>query len=356
MRPTPAPVPASELSLTTRRIVVIGRNTRSLRVACALDRPRLKDCRLTLKAGERTLATGHASADTASASATVALPIGRPARRLARRPGGLAARLDASAAQTDGPDLHATIPLLLLPRAVVSAPTDGLLDTGRARLPRNGTRYLRRLRELITGARQISCAGHTNARAAARPTAARARARQGGLQVPHAQHHDPHPRPQPLRQHQSHAIETFGKHRWDVVSPVSPGLATGTGDGHRVASRRVRRRGRSARFGTALAAPARRPAARSLAFTTPRSRPARRSTANNARAIRSVIRSAVLVAGSSGGRSLRRRRARRPRPLAGARCRPQHRTARHRRRSSTRARHTEAIQILATDPGPDRAR
>ena len=30
--------------------------------------------------------------------------------------------------------------------------------------PRNGTRYLRRLRELITGARQITCTGHTDNR------------------------------------------------------------------------------------------------------------------------------------------------------------------------------------------------
>ena len=52
----------------------------------------------------------------------------------------------------------------LLPSAVVSAPTDGLFDTGSAKLPRGGTAYLRRLRELVTGARQITCTGHTDNR------------------------------------------------------------------------------------------------------------------------------------------------------------------------------------------------
>ena len=92
------------------------------------------------------------------------LAIDRRTRRLARRPGGLAATLHATARQTNGPNLQATIPLLLLPRDVLSAPTDGLFNTGSATLPPNGTRYLRQLRQLITGARQITCTGHTDNR------------------------------------------------------------------------------------------------------------------------------------------------------------------------------------------------
>ena len=156
--------PASELTLTTRRIVVIGRRTRGVRVTCTLDRPTLGTCALALRAGKRTLAIGQATADAGAASATVTLALSRRARRLARRPGGLAATLDATASQTRGEQLRASIPLQLLPSAVVSAPTDGLFKTGSAKLPRNGTAYLRRLRELVTGARQLTCTGHTDNR------------------------------------------------------------------------------------------------------------------------------------------------------------------------------------------------
>ena len=58
--------PASELTLQTRRIVVIKRNTRGLRVTCTLDQPALDTCALTLRAGRRTLATGRATADRAA--------------------------------------------------------------------------------------------------------------------------------------------------------------------------------------------------------------------------------------------------------------------------------------------------
>ena len=37
-----------------------------------------------------------------------------------------------------------------------------MFATGSAKLPRNGTRYLRRLRELIAGAARITCTGHTD--------------------------------------------------------------------------------------------------------------------------------------------------------------------------------------------------
>ena len=53
------PEPASALTLQTRRIVVIKRNTRSLRVTCTLDQPRSDACALTLRAGRRTLATAR---------------------------------------------------------------------------------------------------------------------------------------------------------------------------------------------------------------------------------------------------------------------------------------------------------
>ena len=163
-----APAPAaSELTLTTRRIVVIKRRTRSLRVTCTLDKPTLNTCALTLRAGPRTLATGQANADPGGAGATITLPIGRRTRRLARRPGGLAATLTATATQTRGEQLQATIAMQLLPSAVVSAPTDGLFETGSAKLPRGGTAYLRRLRELVTGALRITCTGHTDNRGSA---------------------------------------------------------------------------------------------------------------------------------------------------------------------------------------------
>ena len=77
----------------------------------------------------------------------------------------MAATLKATASQTGGGEpLRASNPLQLLPRAVVSAPSDGMFETGSAELPRNGTRYLRRLRGLITGASRITCTGHTDAR------------------------------------------------------------------------------------------------------------------------------------------------------------------------------------------------
>ena len=159
-----APAEATTLTIGTRRIVVIKRNTRNLPVTCTLDQPRLNDCTLTLKAGARTLATGHAVTPPGQAATTVTLSLTKRARKLARRPGGLAAKLSAAATQTSGPVLSATIPLLLLPNAVVSAPTDGLFTPGSAKLPRNGTPYLRRLRALVTGARQITCIGHTDDR------------------------------------------------------------------------------------------------------------------------------------------------------------------------------------------------
>jgi outer membrane protein OmpA-like peptidoglycan-associated protein len=37
-----------------------------------------------------------------------------------------------------------------------------MFATGSAKLPRNGTSYLRRLRQLITGATRITCTGHTD--------------------------------------------------------------------------------------------------------------------------------------------------------------------------------------------------
>ena len=114
---------------------MIIRATRSLRVGCRLDQPRLNDCALTLKTGRRTLATGQANAGSDHAGATITLKLTKRARKLARRPGGLAADPAATATQTSGPDLHATIPLLLLPSAVVNAPTDGLFATGTAKLP-----------------------------------------------------------------------------------------------------------------------------------------------------------------------------------------------------------------------------
>jgi OmpA-OmpF porin, OOP family len=51
-----------------------------------------------------------------------------------------------------------------LPSAVVSAPSDGLFDTKSATLPRNGTPYLRQLRQLVTGAERLTCTGHTDNR------------------------------------------------------------------------------------------------------------------------------------------------------------------------------------------------
>jgi outer membrane protein OmpA-like peptidoglycan-associated protein len=55
-----------------------------------------------------------------------------------------------------------TIPLLLVPRAVVNAASEGMFSRGSAKLPANGTRYLRRLRDVLTGAKQITCTGHTD--------------------------------------------------------------------------------------------------------------------------------------------------------------------------------------------------
>ena len=160
----PPAEPATQLTVTTRRIVVIKRATRNIPVTCTVDRPRLTGCALTLTARGRTLATARADTAAGGASATATLAIGRKARKLARRPGGQAATLRAVATQNDGPDLHATIPLLLLPKAVVTAPTDGIFPSGSAKLPDRGTRYLRRLRGLISGAAQITCTGHTDDR------------------------------------------------------------------------------------------------------------------------------------------------------------------------------------------------
>jgi outer membrane protein OmpA-like peptidoglycan-associated protein len=157
-----------QLTLTARQIVVIKRTTRSITATCALDQPRLQQCRATLTGGRRTLATGQASAGPDGARATIRLALSARARRLARRPGGQNATLTATATQISGPQLQATIPLLLLPSAVVSAPTDGLFATGSAKLPTNGTPYLRELRELITGARRITCTGHTDNRGGTR--------------------------------------------------------------------------------------------------------------------------------------------------------------------------------------------
>ena len=153
---------ASELTLQTRRIVVIKRNTRSIAVTCTLDQPALDTCSLTLRAARRTLATAEARAAAQSASTTLTLPLSRRVRKRARRPGGLAATLAAHATQTRGGALQASIPLQLLPKAVVSAPSDGMFKTGSTKLPRNGTAYLRRLRELVSGARRLRCIGHTD--------------------------------------------------------------------------------------------------------------------------------------------------------------------------------------------------
>ena len=160
----PPAEPATRLTVTTRRIVVIKRATRMIPVTCTLDRPRLTGCALTLTARGRTLATARADAAADGASATATLAIGRQARKLARRPGGRAATLRAVATQDGGPDLQAAIPLLLLPKAVVTAPTDGIFPSASAQLPDRGTRYLRRLRDLISGAAQITCTGHTDDR------------------------------------------------------------------------------------------------------------------------------------------------------------------------------------------------
>ena len=81
-----APAAATTLTLGTRRIVVIKRNTRNLPVTCTLDQPRLNDCTLTLKAGARTLATGHAVTPPGQAATTVTLSLTKRARKLARRP------------------------------------------------------------------------------------------------------------------------------------------------------------------------------------------------------------------------------------------------------------------------------
>ncbi len=155
---------ARTLTLDTRRIFAIKRSTRRLRISCRLDQPRLDACALTLKAGRRTLATGQAQAAPGQSAATVTLRLTKRTRKLARRPGGLNATLRATATQVNGPALTAKIRLLLAPSAVISAPTDGLFQTGRAKLPPDGTRYLRRLRALVTGAQQITCTGHTDTR------------------------------------------------------------------------------------------------------------------------------------------------------------------------------------------------
>ena len=155
---------ARALTLDTRRIVAVKRSTRRLRISCRLDQPRLDACALTLKAGRRTLATGQAQAAPGQASATVTLELTKRTRKLARRAGGLNATLRATATQINGQALTAKIPLLLAPSAVISAPTDGLFQTGSAKLPRNGTSYLRLLRTLVTGAQQITCTGRTDDR------------------------------------------------------------------------------------------------------------------------------------------------------------------------------------------------
>ena len=163
---TVPPEPAHTLTLSGKRIVVIKRSTRTLAMTCTLDQPRLQSCRLKLKAGRRTLASARADAAPNTTSVKVTLPIGKQTRRLARRRGGQAATLTAGATQPGGPDLDVTIALLLLPRAVISAPADRMFKTNSATLPRNGNRYLRRLRALITGARRVTCTGHTDNRGA----------------------------------------------------------------------------------------------------------------------------------------------------------------------------------------------
>jgi outer membrane protein OmpA-like peptidoglycan-associated protein len=162
----PTPPPATTVGLG-RRLLVVSARARRLDVPCTLDRPLLARCSVALVAGGKTLARGTADAPAGSASATVALPLTAATVRLARRADGLVATLRATAEQTGGGALAAGVKVLLLPTSTLTLPSDALFRGGASTLPANGTASLRSLRDLLTGARRITCTGHTDDRGAA---------------------------------------------------------------------------------------------------------------------------------------------------------------------------------------------
>ncbi len=165
--PPSAEAPATALDLG-RRLLLVRAGARRLDVTCTLDRPVLRRCAVSLAAGGKTLGRATADAPDGAASVTVAVPLDAATVRLARRAGGLAATLQGTADQAGGgAPLGARVSVLLLPGPVVTLASDALFRGGATTLPANGTGALRTLRDQLTGARRVTCTGHTDDRGAA---------------------------------------------------------------------------------------------------------------------------------------------------------------------------------------------